>query len=72
MHRCGARCACRCHAAEGRIRAKTGTLAQTNALAGYATTREGDRLAFTIVLNHHTAETSGVGAIDEIATALVR
>lgn len=58
--------------AEGRIRAKTGTLAQTNALTGYATTRDGDRLAFAIVLNHHTAATSGVGAIDEIATALVR
>jgi D-alanyl-D-alanine carboxypeptidase/D-alanyl-D-alanine-endopeptidase (penicillin-binding protein 4) len=58
--------------AEGRIRAKTGTLAQTNALAGYATTRGGDRLAFAIVLNHHTAATSGVAAIDEIAAALVR
>jgi D-alanyl-D-alanine carboxypeptidase/D-alanyl-D-alanine-endopeptidase (penicillin-binding protein 4) len=59
-------------AAEGRVRAKTGTLAQTNALTGYATTRGGDRLAFSIVLNHHTAATSGVGAIDEIAAALVR
>jgi PBP4 family serine-type D-alanyl-D-alanine carboxypeptidase len=58
--------------AEGRIRAKTGTLAQTNALTGYATTRDGDRLAFAIVLNHHTAATSGVGAIDEVAAALVR
>jgi PBP4 family serine-type D-alanyl-D-alanine carboxypeptidase len=58
--------------AEGRVRAKTGTLAQTNALTGYATTRDGDRLAFSIVLNHHTAATSGVGAIDEIAAALVR
>ena len=58
--------------AAGRIRAKTGTLAQTNALTGYATTREGDRLAFAIVLNHHTAATSGVAAIDEVAAALVR
>jgi D-alanyl-D-alanine carboxypeptidase/D-alanyl-D-alanine-endopeptidase (penicillin-binding protein 4) len=57
--------------AEGRVRAKTGTLAQTNALAGYATTPQGDRLAFAIVLNHHTAATSGVGAIDEIVNAIV-
>jgi PBP4 family serine-type D-alanyl-D-alanine carboxypeptidase len=59
-------------AAAGRIHAKTGTLTQVNALAGYAATREGDRLAFCIVLNHQTAGSSaGVGAIDEIATALV-
>jgi len=57
--------------AEGRVRAKTGTLMQTGALAGYATTPQGDRLAFAIVLNHHTAATSGVGAIDEIAAAIV-
>ena len=59
-------------AAQGRIRAKTGTLSQVNALAGYATTPAGDRLAFCIVLNHQTAGSSaGVGAIDAIATALV-
>ncbi|HET8645706.1 MAG TPA: D-alanyl-D-alanine carboxypeptidase/D-alanyl-D-alanine-endopeptidase [Vicinamibacteria bacterium] len=59
-------------AAEGRVRAKTGTLTQVNALAGYATTRAGDRLAFCIVLNHHTAGSSaGVGAVDEIVAALV-
>lgn len=58
--------------AEGRIQAKTGTLSQVNALAGYATTRAGDRMAFCIVLNHHTAGSSaGVGAIDEMAAALV-
>jgi D-alanyl-D-alanine carboxypeptidase/D-alanyl-D-alanine-endopeptidase (penicillin-binding protein 4) len=58
--------------AEGRVRAKTGTLTQVNALAGYATTRAGDRMAFCIVLNHHTAGSSaGVGAIDAIAAALV-
>jgi PBP4 family serine-type D-alanyl-D-alanine carboxypeptidase len=58
--------------AEGRVQAKTGTLTQVNALAGYATTRAGDRLAFCIVLNHHTAGSSaGVGALDEIAKAVV-
>ena len=41
-------------AAEGRIHAKTGTLRHVNALAGYATTRGGERLAFAIVVNHHT------------------
>lgn len=60
-------------AAEGRVRAKTGTLTQVNALAGYVTTAAGDRLAFAVVLNHHTAgSSSGVGAIDEIVAALAR
>ena len=59
-------------AAQGRVLGKTGSIRAVNALAGYATHRGGERLAFAIVLNHHTAATSGVGAIDEIATALVR
>ena len=40
-------------AAKGRIHAKTGTMAFTYALAGYALTATGERLAFTILLNNY-------------------
>ena len=61
----------RASGAEGRVSAKTGTLRFVNALAGYATTREGDRMAFAIVFNHHTGSGSEtVGAIDAIAAAI--
>lgn len=58
--------------AQGRVQAKTGTLTQVNALAGYATNPDGDRFAFAIVLNHHTAGSPpGVGAIDAVVNALL-
>jgi D-alanyl-D-alanine carboxypeptidase/D-alanyl-D-alanine-endopeptidase (penicillin-binding protein 4) len=59
-------------AAQGRVSAKTGSLRHVNALAGYATHRNGERIVFAIVLNHHTAGgTAGVGAVDDIVNALV-
>src|SRR6185503_11184368 len=59
-------------AAQGRVQAKTGSLRQVNALAGYAVHRDGDRLVFAIVLNHQTAGgPAGVGAIDDIVNVLV-
>jgi serine-type D-Ala-D-Ala carboxypeptidase/endopeptidase (penicillin-binding protein 4) len=58
--------------AEGRVRAKTGTLQRANSLAGYATTEKGDTLAFSIVLNNHTVPgREAVTAIDDIVRALV-
>lgn len=58
--------------ARGKIRAKTGTLTEVNALAGYADAGDGDRLAFSVVLNHHAAGGPvAVGAIDDVARALV-
>lgn len=57
--------------AEGRVTAKTGTLRHVNALAGYVTTRRGERLAFAIIANHYTgAAQDVVSAIDEIVAAL--
>ena len=59
-------------AAQGRVLAKTGSIRAVNALAGYATHRSGERLAFAVVLNHHTTGgTTAVGAIDDIVNALV-
>lgn len=58
--------------AQGRVSAKTGSLRHVNALAGYATHRNGERLAFAIVLNHQTAAgAAAVGAIDDIVNVLV-
>jgi D-alanyl-D-alanine carboxypeptidase/D-alanyl-D-alanine-endopeptidase (penicillin-binding protein 4) len=58
-------------AAQGRVQAKTGTILNVNALAGYATTRGGARLAFYAVVNHHTAEGSdAVAALDALAALL--
>lgn len=57
---------------EGAVTAKTGTLTHVHALAGYATCRDGDKLAFAILLNQYTGD-PGVAqaAIDFIVKALV-
>jgi serine-type D-Ala-D-Ala carboxypeptidase/endopeptidase (penicillin-binding protein 4) len=58
-------------AAEGRVQAKTGTLNLANALAGYATTARGDRLAFAVIVNNHAGRAKeALSAIDAIAVAL--
>jgi D-alanyl-D-alanine carboxypeptidase/D-alanyl-D-alanine-endopeptidase (penicillin-binding protein 4) len=49
--------------AEGRIHAKTGTISNVRALAGYATTFQGERLAFAIVGNNYKARASAVDAV---------
>jgi serine-type D-Ala-D-Ala carboxypeptidase/endopeptidase (penicillin-binding protein 4) len=59
-------------AAEGRVLAKTGTLNLANALAGYATTRRGARLAFAAFVNNHARRgPEAVAALDALAAALV-
>jgi serine-type D-Ala-D-Ala carboxypeptidase/endopeptidase (penicillin-binding protein 4) len=55
---------------EGRISAKTGSLTYVHSLSGYATTRTGERLAFSILCNDVTAERAAIALIDEIATSL--
>ncbi len=58
--------------AEGRVVAKTGTLNLANALAGYATTRRGERIAFAVFVNNHARRgREAVAAIDALAQALV-
>jgi D-alanyl-D-alanine carboxypeptidase/D-alanyl-D-alanine-endopeptidase (penicillin-binding protein 4) len=54
------------------IRAKTGSLARSVALAGYADSQAHGRLAFAILVNNFTAAAAEVRAwVDRLATALV-
>ena len=54
------------------IVAKTGSLTYVNGLAGYATTADGEPLAFAIFCNDKTQGQSSLRAIDAIALALTR
>jgi D-alanyl-D-alanine carboxypeptidase/D-alanyl-D-alanine-endopeptidase (penicillin-binding protein 4) len=58
-------------AAEGNVRAKTGTMSNIRSLAGYVTARDGEHLAFVIVINNF--EGTGMAAnqaLDSIAVRL--
>jgi D-alanyl-D-alanine carboxypeptidase/D-alanyl-D-alanine-endopeptidase (penicillin-binding protein 4) len=57
-------------ATRNRIRAKTGTLRNVHALAGYATTAWGSRRVFAVAINHYTGR-RGNSAIDRNAAAIV-
>lgn len=50
-------------AAEGNVRGKTGTIANTRSLSGYVTTADGELLAFSFLCNGHT---QGAAAVDRI------
>ncbi|HEX8845984.1 MAG TPA: D-alanyl-D-alanine carboxypeptidase/D-alanyl-D-alanine-endopeptidase [Pyrinomonadaceae bacterium] len=54
----------------GRIAAKTGTLTYINSLSGYATTEDGEPLAFSIICNDETAAESSTKVVDAIASLL--
>ncbi len=53
-------------AAEGNVRAKTGTLRWANALSGYLTTAGGERLAFALLLNRHAPAAGTPSAREEL------
>jgi serine-type D-Ala-D-Ala carboxypeptidase/endopeptidase (penicillin-binding protein 4) len=57
-------------AAEGNVKAKTGTMSNIRSLAGYATSRDGERLAFAILVNNF--EGTGANANDAIDAIAVR
>jgi D-alanyl-D-alanine carboxypeptidase/D-alanyl-D-alanine-endopeptidase (penicillin-binding protein 4) len=58
--------------AAGRIRAKTGTLANTNALAGFATSVAGHRVVFAIFGNTHNLRgRDATSIVDAICLAMV-
>ena len=57
--------------AEGNARAKTGTLQNVSALSGYVTSAAGERLAFSLIINHFPeAGAQRTGHIDAIVTLL--
>jgi D-alanyl-D-alanine carboxypeptidase/D-alanyl-D-alanine-endopeptidase (penicillin-binding protein 4) len=57
--------------AEGNVRAKTGTMSNVRSLAGYVTTRDGEHLAFAIILNNIAAPApAATQALDSIAIRL--
>jgi D-alanyl-D-alanine carboxypeptidase/D-alanyl-D-alanine-endopeptidase (penicillin-binding protein 4) len=58
-------------AAQGNLRAKTGTLRWANSLSGYVTTAAGERLLFSIMLNrYHSTDPNRTAPIDAIAVLL--
>jgi D-alanyl-D-alanine carboxypeptidase/D-alanyl-D-alanine-endopeptidase (penicillin-binding protein 4) len=56
--------------AEGRLRAKTGTMSNIGTLAGYVTTRDGEALAFAIMAD--AFEGNGAAAVEAIERIAVR
>lgn len=58
--------------AAGRIRAKTGTLGNVNALSGYATTLHGEKLIFSMFGNNHSLRGKEATAVlDAICVAMI-
>jgi len=57
-------------AAEGRVRAKTGTVDNVRAIAGYVETVSGETLLFSIIANNFTVPTSAIDAAAD--RALIR
>lgn len=56
--------------AEGRVRAKTGTIRRVSALSGYVTTVSGERLAFSIINNAAPNSWRAKQAEDEVVVRL--
>ncbi|MEW6734980.1 MAG: D-alanyl-D-alanine carboxypeptidase/D-alanyl-D-alanine-endopeptidase [Acidobacteriota bacterium] len=57
--------------ASDNVRAKTGTLSYTTALSGYVTTGAGERLVFSIIINHFTEESRVARTIEDGICALL-
>ena len=52
-------------AAEGKLRAKTGSLRGVSSLAGYTTTAEGELVAFSMIMEHFIISTSKIRDIQD-------
>jgi len=58
-------------AAEGNLRAKTGTMSNIRSLAGYVTARDGEHLAFVILMNNFEGTSAAANqAIDAVAVRI--
>ncbi len=58
-------------AAAGNCHAKTGSLAHVSSLSGYVTTRDGEMLAFSILMNNHLAPNRDCAAVQDKIVALL-
>lgn len=58
-------------AAEGKLRAKTGSLSGVSTLSGYTTTADGERLAFSIMMEHFVAPARKIRDIQDRIGALI-
>jgi serine-type D-Ala-D-Ala carboxypeptidase/endopeptidase (penicillin-binding protein 4) len=52
--------------ANGRVRAKTGTIDKARALSGYATTGDGELLLFSLIANNHTVPNREVERVQDL------
>jgi serine-type D-Ala-D-Ala carboxypeptidase/endopeptidase (penicillin-binding protein 4) len=58
---------------EGRVRAKTGSIAGVNTLAGYIEGRDGRPITFAVEVNHHAQPTRAVlAAIDSVVVEMAK
>jgi D-alanyl-D-alanine carboxypeptidase/D-alanyl-D-alanine-endopeptidase (penicillin-binding protein 4) len=53
--------------AEANVRAKTGTLSGVRSLSGYLTTAAGERMVFSMIVNHHTLSARDADRVAEAA-----
>jgi PBP4 family serine-type D-alanyl-D-alanine carboxypeptidase len=59
--------------AEGRARAKTGTLNGVTSLSGYVDSADGERLAFSMLIEFYTGSSAPLRAVqDSVVAALAR